>query len=220
MAIELTHHWTIVCEGFADKAFFSRLIQERGLPSFNIPFPNDETKGGRNHFSEMLKALRASSKYSQLSAILIVSDNDNNPAASFREVREQIQIAIGYPVPNTPMQVARATGQPAILVMMLPWIHTPGCLESLCRNVLAQEQGPMMECVEEFLRCAGVTDWGEIQKRDKAAVQCFISGSNQEDPNKSLRYLLEGRSPLIPMNVNEFNEIANALQNFGSLVAG
>lgn len=209
-----------MCEGFADKAFFSRLIQERGLPSFDIPFPNCETKGGRGHFSEMLKAIRASSKYSQLSAILIVSDNDNNPDASFREVQEQIQIATGYPVPNTPMQVAKAAGQPAVLVMMLPWTHIPGCLESLCRKVWAREQGATMACVGEFLRCAGVTNWDEIQKRDKAAVQFFISGSNQEDPNKSLRYLIEGRNALLSMNDDEFNEIANALQSFGSLVAG
>jgi hypothetical protein len=190
-----------------------RLIQDRNLPSFDIP----DAKG-RSSFSEILRGLRVGTQTTKLNAILIVSDNDNDPVRSFGEVQDQIRIATGYPVPEKPMEAARAVGQPIVLIMMLPWIDTPGSLETLLRMVLQREQEAMMVCVDEFLKCTKVTEW-EIQKRDKAAIQCFIAGSNHEDPNKTLRYLLESKNNPLPMNALELDNIANTLKNFETVVA-
>jgi len=214
MAIQIENPWAIICEGPADKAFFMRSIQDRRSPNFDIIAGK-----GRGHFSEMLRGLRGSTQARNLNAILIVSDNDDDPARSFGEVQNQIQIATGYPVPENPMQIARAEGQPAIMIMMVPWIGTPGCLETLLRMIWQREQEPVGVCVDEFLRCTKVTEWA-IQKRDKAAIQCFIAGSNHEDPNKSLRYLLESANNPLPMHAPELDNIASALQNFGAIVAG
>jgi hypothetical protein len=181
MSIQLKHSRAIICEGLADQAFFMRLIHDRGLPDFDIPDGK-----GRSYFSEILRGLRAGSHRTKLNALLIVSDNDDDPKRSFYEVQQQIQVATGYPVPEKPMEIAKVAGQPIVLIMMLPWTDTPGCLETLLKMIWQREQGSMKVCVDEFLTCAKVTEW-EIQKRDKAAIQCFIAGSNREDPNKSLR---------------------------------
>lgn len=211
--MQLKYSWAIICEGPADESFFKRLINELNLPNFDI-LPGK----GRGHFAEMLKGLRAGAKASKLDAILIVSDNDDDPSRSFGEVKNQIRIAGGYPIPEEPMRLAKTTGQPAVLIMMIPWIDIPGCLESLMKQVWQREQEATMLCVEEFLKCSKVVEW-EIQKRDKAAVQCFIAGFNREDPNKSLRFLLDGHNDLLPMNALEFAKIAATLRDFGSIVA-
>lgn len=223
MNIELQYPWTIICEGIADQAFFLNMIQERGLPNFDVPFPTKESGGGRSAFAGMLSGLRVATKPRKIDAILIVSDNDDDPGRSFGEVQKQIRLAEDYPIPETPMQVARAEGQPAILIMMLPWTDIPGCLESLYKKIFLRTQNPLMECVDEFLKCACVTRWEEVQKRDKAAFQCFIAGSNKEDPNKGLANLLRKTNHqfnrLFPVTAPEFDGIANVLQNFGAIVA-
>ena len=213
MGNKLQHHWTILCEGPADKAFFKKLIRDRKLSNFNII----DAKG-RCDFSEKLKALRLLKQ----DAILIVADNDNNPNQLFSEVQNQIRISnrngTGYPIPNKPMEVAKVDGQPVIMIMMIPWVDIPGCLETLLLPVLQREKKEIKICVDNFLTCTETAKW-EIQKRDKTAIQCFIAGSNSDDPNKSLRYLLESENNPIPMNASEFDDIVNTLTNFETIVA-
>ena len=50
----------------------------------------------------------------------MVSDNDADPTASFREVQEELRKAKGFPVPEAERLVARARNLPAIVVTMLP----------------------------------------------------------------------------------------------------
>ena len=222
MGIQLEFPWTIICEGHADKAFFLKLIHDRKLPNFDVPFPTNESGGGRSAFAQMLRGLRVASNYKKLDAILIVSDNDDNPKRSFSEVQKQIKIAKGYPIPEAPMQIAKVEGQPAIFVLMLPWIDKPGCLESLYLEVFMREQKTMMRCVDDFIKCASVASWKEVQKRDKASFQCFIAGTNKEDPNKSLRRLLEKHNHkfnhTFPVTSPEFDEIASILHNFKTIL--
>ncbi len=84
--------------------------------------------------------------------------------------------------------------------------------------VWQREQEAIMLCVDEFLTCAKVTKW-EIQKRDKAAAQCFIAGFNHEDPNKSLRWFLKSNNDPLTMNSPGFVNIVNTLRHFGAIVA-
>ncbi len=212
MSIELVHSRVIICEGQADKEFFKRLIRERDLPYFDIP--NGE---GRGYFSTILKGIRVGSQKTKLNAILVVSDNDSDPVRAFAEVQEQIRMATGYPVPPRPMEVAKIVGQPAVLIMMIPWKDIEGCLETLLKAIWERERPPMKICVDEFLRCTNVTEW-EIPKRDKAAIQCYIAGSNHEDPTKSLRwYLNKTQNISIPMNSPELDNIANTLRDFDTI---
>ena len=195
------------------KAFFTKLISDRKLPNFNII-----NAKGRCDFSEKLKGLRLQKQ----NAILIVADNDNNPAQLFSEVQNQIRISnrngTGYPIPNKPMEIAKVDGQPAILIMMIPWVDTSGCLETLLLPVWQREKKEIKTCVDDFLTCTETAKW-EIQKRDKTAIQCFIAGSNSDDPNKSLRHLLESDKNPLPMDASEFDNIANTLKNFDTIVA-
>jgi hypothetical protein len=211
MSIQLEHSRAIICEGVADQAFFMRLIHDRGLPGFDIL----DAKG-RTRYSEILKGLRVGSHPIKLKAVLIVADNDDVPTQSFAKIQKQIRIATGYPVPGRPMEIAKTAGQPLVLIMMLPWTDTPGCLETLLNMIWQREQESMKVCVDEFLTCTKVTEW-KIQKRDKAAIQCFIAGSNREDPNKSLRYFLELPNNPLPMNAPELDKIADTLKNFDIL---
>jgi hypothetical protein len=207
--MELEHSRAIICEGPADEEFFKRLIKGRGLPDFDIVAAE-----GRGTFSQRLMGLRVRA---QSRAVLIVSDNDDNPIRSFQDVQEQIRIATGYPIPERPMEVSKKAGQPTVMIMMLPWVDIPGCLETVLRSIWQREQESLKVCVDGFLECTNVTQW-EIQKRDKAAIQCYIAGSNHEDPTKSLRWYLRKTQDIpIQMNSSELDDIANTLRDFDTV---
>jgi hypothetical protein len=177
MSVKLEHPWAIICEGLADKAFFMGLIQELKLPNFDIPDGK-----GRDYFSEMLKGLRVGTQPRKLSAILIVSDNDEDPIRSFGEVQEQIRIATGYPVPEKPMKVARAVGQPVVLIMMLPWIDIPGCLETLLNMVWQREREAMKICIDEFLKCTKVVSFRQACVAEKKFAGGEAEGQRPPSP--------------------------------------
>src|SRR5690349_16232863 len=126
MAVEITKPRVIICEGKADVAFFEHLISERGLPEFQVLPAN-----GNSRYEDTLVALSAAAGFGGISGILLVGDNDLNPAAAFQNVRTQVQRAGGYGTPLNPGEAAESAGFPDVVVMMVPWHGSVGCLETL-----------------------------------------------------------------------------------------
>jgi uncharacterized protein DUF3226 len=232
LALILERDWSIVCEGYADKQFFRHLIERRGLPAFDIPFPQEgpdeqlEVLAGRQNFGKMLAALRSNFVLKGLpKGILLVADSSNDPTATFQELRGYIEEAQHYGVPDQPLQVARAAVlgglpiAPDIIVLLIPWIDQPGSLESVCLIHLAVKHAAIATHVEAFCAATEMNEW-PIEKRDKAKVQCFIAATNQDDPNKSLRYAFSGVEPIVSVSNGCFGQIAGVLQNFAEYLAG
>jgi hypothetical protein len=218
--IDLTHEWIIVCEGHADKEFFQHLIDKRGLPAFDVPFPREGLReGGRPAFSRMLSALRVARGFDRVSAVLIVSDNDDAPADSFNEVRRQIREARDYGVPDQPLLGVRTDGMPCVVVLMLPEIGQPGCLETLCLSGLRAQSNQVSLCLDEYARCTGIDSWPSTSKKDKARLQCMSAALSPNDPNRPLRYAFSHyRGPLVRVTDRAFDTVAEVLRNFGRYV--
>jgi hypothetical protein len=86
---EYARPWLILCEGESDKRFLQGLIDVRGLPQeFQVEHPGIEgDSGGRSKFGAFLRGISTSESFIEnVRAVLVVSDNDDVPADSFREV--------------------------------------------------------------------------------------------------------------------------------------
>lgn len=209
----------ILCEGEGDASFLNHLIKERNLPGFDIFFPSNpytET-GGVNGFKEMLESFSLFHGFRTLKGMLVISDNDDNPANAFRSVSEQISSAEGYKAPGQPLEVIRTDSVPPIVVVMLPWKDQPGNLETLCLVSSYDSYPPIRGCLDEYVTCTGVDKWG-LTKQSKMKMRCMLSSTCKSDPNTSLVYAWSRSENLIPLNHRCFDQIADFLRRFDDYI--
>jgi hypothetical protein len=227
MGITITKARVIVCEGEGDKAFFSHLIEERGLPEFDIFHPADApgAAGGVSGFGDFLTAMSVPLSVKAVSGILIVADNDVNPGESFTGVQQQIHSSAGsmqggsaYGIPAAPLQVAQSVGLPPVVIMMLPWLDTPGNLETICLDAVYSSNPDLRECLDDYCTCSGTSGW-DVSKLSKMRLECVIAALCRSKPATALRYAWSRSETIIPLAENCFNPIANFLHGFDALVS-
>lgn len=223
MSVDFTKEWLIVCEGDADRTFFNELILKRGLPDFQVRFPGrkGDESGGWTKYGRYLDEIKLNEGFiKNVKAILVVGDNDDDPATRFTEIQEQIRQAGGYGIPDAELRVARsANNLPDIVIMMLPLNGQPGNLEH-CLIPAALSKWPDLEApLEEYIRCSPASGWPE-RKKSKTRMQCILAATCRQDPNTSLSWLW-GRPDEyhIPLDNACFDEVANILQGFGNIIA-
>jgi hypothetical protein len=207
----------LLCEGSGDKSFFKELIRIRALPEFYITHPIDKLHdGGRRGFSQRLRALKLQPGFDAVRGIIVTSDNDNNPDASFREVRALIHDA-GYNAPNHPFVIN--AGPPAITVMMIPAPDETGQLETLCLAAIRDAWPLQFRCAEAYAGCVGIGTW-TTGKQERAKLRALISHICKKDPNSSLTHVWsDGREVVIPLDRNCFDHIAAFLNGFDAAIA-
>ena len=212
----------ILCEGAQDRNFFQELIKARNLPDFYVTHPHFEIEpGGRGGYSARLRSMKLQVGWDNLQGIIVVSDNDSDPAGSFQMVRRLVHEASLTP-PNQPLTIK--SGSPSIAIMMLPATDTNGQLETLCLQAIRAAWPSKFRCAESYAACAeivGVPEraWSQ-NKREKAMLRALISHICKKDPNTSLAHLWhDGRELVIPLADNCFDEIANFLRDFDEIVA-
>ena len=225
MAIELREKLVLLCEGEADKNFFTALISARnGLPKFDIPFPNKvdaATLHGSSAFGGMLRAIRgAGFDFKNIEGVLIVADSATKPNDTFRTICKQIRQPGGFPIPHTIDSVApRTEDHPAVAIKLLPALTKPGGLETLCVEALSSMHPWLMKCVDEFLTCGGgkALTWSP-EKQDKAKYAAMVAASNSKDPGKAVSRAFEGSSPLINPNHRTFDVVEAMILDFANTV--
>jgi hypothetical protein len=208
-------HRLIVCEGDGDRSFVERLCACRSLGfAFTVAIPRFGEPSGNTAFASMLAAQRAAAE--RPSTIILVADNDGDPAGSFRSVVNQIKAAGDYGIPTAPRQVARSAGFPDISVLMVPWDDVPGAIETLCYEAAAKRRPELAACVERFVECILPHSSGwSVTKLAKLRLRCFLAAACPQDPNTSLTYAWS-RTPndLIPLEHSCFDQIVSYLQTF------
>ncbi len=213
----------ILCEGPSDEAFFRALIDAKSLPEFSIRncADADETgKGGIDKFGKLLEAIPGFGSFYDLRDILIVADGDTNPQGNFERVVRQITQAAPEATPNPAYGVPRqhlekAAGSPAsIAVMILPWIDTPGNLESLCLKSAVAASPTMAACVDAFAACAEVGEWSDTTKADKMRLVSMISAQHQANPPIGFGRIWKDASGLVPLNHPCFDRVAAVLESY------
>ena len=155
----------------------------------------------------------------QLNHIVIVSDNDEDPNASFDNVCAQIANSnpeatppVVYGVPDQPLKMEAGTPS-TISVLMLPWTGEKGNLELLCLEAASNAANPIAVCVDQFALCTGVDAWPGT-KQSKMKLNSILASQNKKDPMIGLGNVWRDNRSLIPLTDPCFDRIADFLKGY------
>jgi hypothetical protein len=217
-SIKFATRRVILCEGEGDCSFFRHLIAKRNLPAFDIfcprrPYTED---GAVQGYDDMLTVFTAGQGFSDLIGILVQGDNDHDAAIKFQAIAGKIAEAEGYVAPHNPLEVARAVNRPPVVVMMMPWVNEPGCLETLCLPSAEAAFPEVKKCVDKQYECANISTW-DIAKQHKMRLR-MIASTCKTDPYTSLVHAWSRTENLIPLDHACFQRIVDFLANFDTYI--
>jgi len=221
MAFNYTKSNLILCEGTHDRAFFRAIRHDLGLDHlFQTTDPSAVlgARGGNSQWLKVLTALIGTSGFERLTGLIIVGDNDNNPAQSMRNIRDALKAAPIFPGPPrrklvVPQALMRKTGGiPVVAIIPIPKVRQKGSLETLCIQA-AQVSPALALCADDFLACSKINSWG-TSKQSKVKMRALIAASHRTNPEMTLSRLWVYRPDLVPINHVVFQHIANFLRAF------
>jgi len=197
----------IICEGHSDHGVLLAVSR-----AFDLSGAQLHVARGRGNFSRPLRAARVQG----YKAILLVSDNDDDPADSWKEVCAQIREA-GYEVPAGPRAaVVDQNGGPSLRVLMIPWDNVKGAIETLCLPAMESLFADKVKCVDEFCRCADIDKkWGDTP-RSIARVECLLACTQERAPKIGLGHFVIKTTCSIDFNHDCFKRVGEALRVFSS----
>ncbi len=213
--------WLILCEGESDKRFLHQLITVRQIADdFQIRFPSrgKDNSGGRSKFGPWLDTAKDVRGWENVRAILVVSDNDDDPKKSLEEVRASLQNAVGFPVPNTERTMAKAVGFPYLVILMLP-LGNKGGLETLCLSAAYDKWPVVKNPLDTFVGSVGTDQWS-ANKEGKMRLQAIIASTCEARPDAGfVGHWWENYQYHLPLGHKVFDDIAAFLTGFRALIA-
>lgn len=218
VGIVFTKSRVILCEGSSDKAFFTELISRRNLPEIQVYFPHgaNHRAGGNTMFGRSLRANRVSAvaNFGIVKSILVVSDNDNDPASRLQLVKDQLNDA-GYTVPQNELEFVQSPdGRPDIAIMMLPLLAQHGNLETVCRGAVEHKWNDLVPTLDAFTNASPAKDWN-VGHLDKMRIQCLLAATCEPNPNASLSGVFQENERFHPpLDHASFDAIADFLANW------
>jgi hypothetical protein len=214
--------WLILCEGPSDRRFLQDLIAAWGIENkFHVEFPtrDEDGTGGRAKFGRWLKTLHDGASESfveNVKAVLLFSDNDDEPEVSLKELQNQLKQA-GFPVPKAEREVARKDGYPATVILLIP-PNSPGNLETLFAEAAHNKFG-LRDEVNQLMQAAPAKSWG-IGKQSKMRLHTMIAATCRKAPGGRFEHHFGCPEEFrFPIDDPGFNEIVEFLAGFGELVS-
>jgi hypothetical protein len=212
--------YLLLCEGVGDLRFFHNLFKARSIgTNFSIRHPWREGKynGGRGNFGIDLANISVSESFIEnTKAVLVVSDNDEDQAASFEQVKGELKKAGNFGIPDAAGIVSTQSNSHKVVVLMLP-IGRKGNLETLCLEA-AYSKWPLQQNLDEFVKKCPANDWN-ISKQSKMRLQTILAATNKKRPDTGFAGHWNSESDyLIPLDHACFDELANFIRNFESLL--
>ena len=213
----------ILCEGVSDANFIAKLMEYHGIDAttWDIAYPQKESEQfpgvyqstGVSGYKAHLEGLETIGQAKRISRLLVLADNDTDPAASFKGIRTQMKGA-DFDSPKTAGEVMVANGR-ATAILMLPGNGDPGCLESLLLNAVLAARPELQRCVDDHCQCCSpnFAEWS-ISKQAKSRLHSLISGCCDSEPASALAYVWGKRGNPIPIESPAFNWIADFIRSF------
>jgi hypothetical protein len=205
VADEARYPRLLVCEGPKDQLFFQHFIHVRGLPRFHIIAAN-----GKDRFGQAIEAyqIRPRTNYPSIGNILIVADNDDDPADRFENVRRQIEDIYPGTAPDAPLK--RSKKSPYCTVLMLPWTDEPGTLESLLREAARAPHKGDAAKVDHFLDSVNADKWKSPTRHGKAWLRSCLA-VRCTDPFVPLGEVFRDHQDLILLKDKSLDRVAAVL---------
>ena len=206
----------LLCEGPDDREFFKLLIQAREIPTFRVRHngtKHDPTGGNTKFVSGLRAHYEIPGGLRRFDKVLIVSDNDDEPDASFVRVRDQIQTYFGF-APQAPNE--SVNGPPLLKIQMLPADGEPGNLEMLCTDAARRADMEKAGHVNTFAALVQTERWDSACRKGEMWLRSNLAARCERDPFVTLRnvFTVPRNQFLIPLNDACFNAISEVLNGF------
>jgi hypothetical protein len=196
----------IICEGASDHGVHAALMKAQGLSGAQI-----HVAKGRDNFSHPLRGARVQG----YKAVLIVSDNDDDPASSFDAVCEHIKNADYGDPPTAPRQpIVASQDNPSLTVLMIPWDGEMGAIETLCLPALEDMFADKIQCLDDFCRCTGVRPNWNVTRQSEMRVECLLSCTQENEPNIGLGYFVARSACQLDFQHACFDKVSGFLRQF------
>jgi hypothetical protein len=160
----------LLVEGRSAEAFFNALLSNRAISDIQV-----QNFGGNNELPGFLRALRLGPGFvRQVVSLGIIRDAETNAEAAFQSVCGALQWA-HLAVPE---QVMSPVGMsPRVSVLILPDATTPGMLETVCLQAVADD--PVMECLNQYFSCMEQCLNVMPNNIPKARIQAFLASRHR-----------------------------------------
>ncbi len=200
----------VICEGAADVALINQLIKRDRLTGFSVDYTQ-----GYQRFKDGVTALTVSSDWPRIKRLVIVGDNDQNPASRLRNARRAL-LNEGLKAPDTPGVVL--AGSPSTAIYMMPREGEKGALESLLVEAVIQERPGLDQCLRRLDECAvtNCRDW-DAAKRAKMQFQAAIAITCRVDPSAGAAHIWSKKPVPISIKNPVFDELAGFLRRVAQL---
>jgi Protein of unknown function (DUF3226) len=188
------HCRAILSEGEEDAAVARAMLASHAdsLPSFDVsPVVDIGGAGGHSGFEHAIAKADILSGFPAVTDVVLIADNDDDPAVSFNRVIAQIQAAQAaglsrnWAIPAAPG--VKAVGDVSVSIWLWPSHSQIVCLETLLWQLVRSEAKykSVVSCVDQATQCAGINGW-PLSKLDKARIRCFIALQHRPAPAVSL----------------------------------
>jgi hypothetical protein len=183
----------ILCEGLADKSFLERLLEFHRLATVYQVITPIETGGGIDKFNKRLAVLPLNRRFSTLSSLVLISDNDTAHSNPFHRLKQEIRKAneieplADYPIPEEPHVPITKEGYPALVAVFLPWHDRRGNLEVLLLDAFSEEWPDVKRAAESLINTT-TEGWNDDEKA-QAVLQMMIAMTCRNEAACSLRYI-------------------------------
>lgn len=200
----------LICEGPADAYLVRRVLERENLNGFSI-----NGVQGYQHFAKRVTGLRASSDWPKLKRLVIIGDNDLEPASRWQNACAALT-GEGLLSPEKHGDIA--DGLPSTGIFMMPRGNAVGALETLLVEAIFQARGELVACLQQLDECPA-TDcdtWDEV-KRAKMQFQTAISITCRDDPSAGAAHIWSKIHNPIPATSPVFDELAGFLRRVAEL---
>jgi hypothetical protein len=198
----------VLCEGPADVQLVTRLLQRENLGGFSVNYAM-----GYERFARHVQALRATSGWRGLRRLLIIGDNDNRPAARWRNAHDALTEE-GLPAPRRHADIVDGTQEePSTGIFMMPNATDVGALETLLVQAVLQAHEGLGECLQQLDRCPATecNEWDAV-KRAKMQFQTAVAITCRDDPSAGAAHIWSKTHNPIPVASPVFDELVEFLR--------
>lgn len=211
--LNLAGKWLLLGEGKADSSFLRCLLDTHGIGHCIARSPSDflpDGGGGKSRFSDVLSGLSLQETFPKMLGVVVLADNDDDPARRFAETASAIRDSRHYAVPDKEETVAKSPSKQSSAIYMLPSSGQRGSLEDLVWSVASRCEPSRVACVEQYVACAGAAGW-DPPKAGKTRVQAFLATHCKSDPNVPLSQLWS-KPEKLPLNGPELEPLVQFLK--------
>ncbi len=151
----------LLVEGRDEEEFFRHLLKFETIDDIQII-----GYGGKGNIGGFLKTLPALSNFEDVERLAVTRDADDNAASANESMATALRNAL-LPLPD------QSGTKPQVLTVAIPPDKDTGCLESMIWEAIADENGLLADCIDEFVECAEIPRSG--MRLEKARLHAFVA---------------------------------------------